>query len=563
MTSSNEFSALPSQQNSGLSDLGKQPFFRWRQALAIAILYFVVTLTLALHRYFTFYATYDQGIFNQVFWNGMHGHFFQSSLSSVLSGAVSLDGQIPTVFYHRLGQHFTPALLVWLPIYALVPSAATLVVLQITLITLAGLVLYALARHYLQPALALLILAGYYTCNAVIGPSVSNFHDFCQIPLFVFTLLFALEKRWWWLVWLMAGLILLVRQDAGVGLFGVGVYLATSRRYPRLGLAFCVLSFSYILFATNVLMPMFSNDISQRFMIERFGQFAQGQEASTINILWSMISQPWQVLGQIFNNPLNKIFYLLTQTLSLVFIPLIAPVAWAIAGFPLLQLLLQRGESALALHIRYAMTLVPGLCFGAVLWWSHHPHRFTPRFRRLWIGCMILSVLIAAAYSPHKVLYFAVPDSFRPWVHVSLTRQWNHASHIRSLMQQIPADASVSSTTPIIPHISGRRAILRLPYLQVRNDQQQVGDVDYILADLWQLEQYQVAFSFERGQFQAAISTLDQVIAQKKYGIQGLEDGVILLQKGQPSKSNLIPVWTALRQHYQPILTQIELKQRR
>ncbi|HEY9753465.1 MAG TPA: DUF2079 domain-containing protein, partial [Coleofasciculaceae cyanobacterium] len=162
-----------------------------------------------------------------------------------------------------------------------------------------------------------------------------------------------------------------------------------------------------------------------------------------------------------------------------------------------------------------------------------------------------------------KVLYFAVPDSFRPWVHVPLTRQWNHASHIRSLMQQIPADASVSSTTPIIPHISGRRAILRLPYLQVRNDQQQVVDVDYILADLWQLEQYQVAFSFERGQFQAVISTLDQVLAQKKYGIQGLEDGVILLQKGQPSKSELIPVWTALRQHYQPILTQIELKQRK
>jgi hypothetical protein len=298
-------------------------------------------------------------------------------------------------------------------------------------------------------------------------------------------------------------------------------------------------------------------------MIERFGQFAEGQQASTLDILWSMVSQPWRVLGQILSNPLNKIFYLLAQTLSLVLVPLVAPFSWAIAGFPLLQLLLQRGESALALHIRYAMTLVPGLFFGAVLWWSRHPQKFTPRFRRVWVGCMILSVLIATGYSPHKVFYFAVPDSFQPWVHVSLTRQWQHSAHIRSLIQQLPPDASVSSTTPIIPHISGRRAILRLAFLQFRNDQQQVVDVDYILADLWQLEQYQVAFSFERRQFQEVVATLDRVLQDNKYGIQGLEDGVILLQRGQPSKPELVSEWAQLRQNYEPILTQIKLKQRK
>ncbi|MDJ0650850.1 MAG: DUF2079 domain-containing protein, partial [Xenococcaceae cyanobacterium MO_188.B19] len=43
-----------------------------------AVIFFLCTLTLTLHRHFSFYSSYDQGIFNQVFWNGTHGRFFQS-----------------------------------------------------------------------------------------------------------------------------------------------------------------------------------------------------------------------------------------------------------------------------------------------------------------------------------------------------------------------------------------------------------------------------------------------------------------------------------------------------
>ena len=111
-----------------------------------AIIFFLVTLSLTLHRHFTFYSSYDQGIFNQVFWNGTHGRFFQSTLSSQLSTNVVHSGEVPSVDYHRLGQHFTPALLFWLPIYYLFPNPATLTVLQAILVTAAGIVLYFLAR---------------------------------------------------------------------------------------------------------------------------------------------------------------------------------------------------------------------------------------------------------------------------------------------------------------------------------------------------------------------------------------------------------------------------------
>lgn len=351
-----------------LLKLQKQPGLRL--AIGVAIAFFVVCLILTLNRYYSFYASFDQGIFNQVFWNNLHGRFFQSSLSSSLSTNVVHSGEVPEVYYHRLGQHFTPALLLWLPVYALFPFAATLSVLQVTLVTAAGIVLYFLARQYLQPPLAAMITASFYAANAILGPTLSNFHDVSQIPLFMFSLLLAMEKRCWWLFWLLAVLILAVREDSGITLFGVGFYLVLSKRYPRLGLAVCTLSFGYILVLTNLIMPLFSADISRRFMLERFGQYADGQEASTLEIIWGMISNPGRLLVELFSPFFGTVQYLLGQWLPLAFVPAVTPASWAIASFPLLKLFLGQGESVLSFNIRYAMTVVPGLFYGAILWWS-------------------------------------------------------------------------------------------------------------------------------------------------------------------------------------------------
>ena len=214
-------------------------------AIAAAVLFWLVLVTVLLHRHYSMYpayASFDQGIFNQVFWNGAHGRPFQSSLSSTLSTPVVHDGELPSVSYHRLGQHFTPALLLWLPLYALLPHPVTLLVLQITLLTAAGLLLYRLARERVGVAIASFITVSFYAANAVIGPSLANFHDLCQVPLFVFTLFLALEQRRWWAFWLAAAVILAIREDAGVILFSIGAYLMVSRRSLLVGLSLCTVS---------------------------------------------------------------------------------------------------------------------------------------------------------------------------------------------------------------------------------------------------------------------------------------------------------------------------------
>lgn len=527
---------------------------RW--VIISAIAFFTLTLGLTLHRHFTFYSSYDQGIFNQVFWNGTHGNFFQSTLSSQLSTNVVHSQEVPNVSYHRLGQHFTPALLLWLPIYYLFPHPATLTVLQAIFITAAGLVLYALGRIYLEPAIAFFITLSFYGANAVLGPSLANFHDISQIPLFVFSLLWAMEKRRWWLFSILTVCTLAVREDSGITLFGVGVYLILSRRYPKIGLIVCSLSFLYIIALTNLIMPLFSEDIAKRFMLERFGQYAEGESASTLEIIWGMVSNPWRLLVQLVTPVGKTVTYLLGQWLPLAFIPVVAPAAWAIALFPLLKLLLGQGESVLAISIRYAMSITPGLFYGAILWWAGQgfanfnrplknckPRKLYPQFRRFWVFCICLSLLFTVTSNPSRTLYFLIPDSIQPWVYVSAPEQWQRAGQIRSVLNKIPSNASVSATTSLIPHLSSRREVIRLPGLQFKNDAEEVISVRYIVADLWRSERYSPAFREDRWWLETITHLIEDVTQRNLYGIVEFNNGVVLLQKDVDSDERAIALW--------------------
>lgn len=528
--------------------LQKRPYLTL--VLGTAIGFWAVCSALALWRYYQFYpsyATFDQGIFNQVFWNSLHGDFFQSSLSSTESIAVAQDGIPPNVAYHRLGQHFTPALMVWLPMYALFPSPAGLSLLQVTLVAIAGVALYGLARQRLPAQLSALITISYFAANAVIGSTLANFHDFCQIPLYLFGLLLALEKRWWGVLGLLALLTLLVREDAGVVLFGVGFYLLLLRRDRTrwLGLALCLLSVGYMAILTLVVMPLFSEDLSRRFMVEQFGQFVEKENASTLEVVGAMLRQPLRLVQEIVQPIGSTGRYLVGQGLPLAFVPWISPASWAIAGFPLLQIFLRQDPSALALDRRYAITVVPGLFYGAIIWWSQHPHRLKPTFRRVWLICILLALGLTLISNPNRALSWILPDSIQPLVYTTPARQVEHAQALRSLLASIPADASISASSFIVPHVSGRRQVLRFPQLRLQNDQQKLVAVDYAIVDLWQFQQYESVYPWEQEQLQRSLKGINRMLQGDRYGLTQFRDGVAVLQRGQASDEIALQAWSA------------------
>ena len=191
-----------------------------------------------------------------------------------------MDRQQSYALYIHVGQHFVSYFLIWMPIYALFLSPLTMIFLQVGLIASAEIVLYFLARHYLSVALSLIIVASYYRANGVIGSTLGNFYEHCQIPLFIFSLLLALEKQRCPLFWLLAVLKLGILADAGISLFGIGAYLIFSRRYPRAGIALCSLSLSYMVFITNTIMPMFLVENSRLYLANYFSKFVKTEKPS-------------------------------------------------------------------------------------------------------------------------------------------------------------------------------------------------------------------------------------------------------------------------------------------
>lgn len=528
-----------------------------RTSLILAFIFFGVTLSFGLNRYYSFYATYDHGLFNQVFWNSIHGHLFQSSLSSAASSASLIDRQLSSTSYIHLGQHFVIDFLLWMPLYALFPSPVTLIVLQVILITVAGLVLYALARHFaLSTGLSVMLVASYYGANGIIGPTLGNFYEHCQIPLFLFSLILALEKRCWWLFWLLTALTLGTREDTGITLFGIGVYLIVSRRYPRIGWGLCTISFSYVVLVTNTIMPLFSNDNSRLYLAAYFKQFIKDDRPSTLELLWAIISQPQLILKVFFSDLFRRVRYLLGLWLPLAFVPAISPPAWMMSSFPLLVLLLQvANKSATSINTRYALSIIPLLFYGAILWWSQHREKFKPRLHRFWLGCVGLSLIFTLTSNPNRAFYFLIPEHLNPLVYTSLSHQWQHAANLQTVLNLIPPTASVSTSSYIVPHLSSRREIIRLEIMRLIGDAGNPIDVDYAVVDLWQIQQPELAAPVDRARIRSIVPIIDRVLQQGTYGIVQVLDDIVLVQKGVSSNPQAHLNWLKLREKIQPLLS--------
>ena len=479
-------------------------------------------------------ATMDQGILFQVLWNGLSGHPFESTLSSQLSTNVVHGGALPAIGYHRLGQHFTPTLALWIPLVALLGKWA-LPMLQVALIAAAGLVLHRIARLRLEPDLAAMIGLAYFGANAVIGPALGNFTDLSQLPLCVFVLLLGLLERRLALILPAALLLPLIREDTGVVLVGVGLWLLVRDR-SRWPLAAALIAYGggWVVLVTNVLMPLFSQDNSRRFMVENFGQYLQGQEqASSLEVATLALRQPLVLLQELVSPPRDTLLYLAGQGLPLLFIPWIALDSWLLMGLPLLGLLLAQGSNnPLSINIRYTYLVVPGLFAGSALWWQRHQQLFASRrLRRVWAGCILLSLLFTLGSNPNRSLSWLMPDSIQPLVYRNPARQWQHAQQAHAALALIPADASVAAGSQLIPHLAARQVLVRFPdHVGYQSRDGQALPVDWIAVDLDHQIRYAKAFPQEQKALKRSVRLLNS-LSSDNYRVQQVSDGVVVLQR--------------------------------
>ncbi len=400
------------------------------------------------------YNAYDLAIFNQVFWNTLHGDWLNMTINA----------------NSYLADHFTPILFLFLPIYWLKPGPELLLILQSCLLALAAWPLYAISRLILQDKFISLGIGLLWLFNPVVHSI--NFYEFHLETVLAFLILWVFyfyQREKLGLFLLFFCLSLLVREDAAIAMIGFSFLAILDKRSWQWILIPGLLAIVYFIFAIK-LISFFSPIENYKFLV--YYQWAGGD--SLLTIIWSWFKQPLEFLRHLFNwHNLN--FFILF--LPLCFLPLLKPKYLILIILPALQIFLtSSGFSSFVAFSHYAVFFLPALFIAFIF--SVEKVQQSSRILRENKAFLGIVFLVTTFY----FLFTLSPASagFQP----------NHYFKGDYFVNNIGLDSKVAVSDNLAPLLSSRSEIYLVRYAYVGRNQfstlpWQLPPVDYILID-WQ-----------------------------------------------------------------------------
>lgn len=441
-------------------------------------IYAVVFTVLLLWKYSHFYYdNLDLAIFNNTFWNTLHGHIFEASIH-------------PPSY---LGDHFSPFIFLMLPLYALAPIPQTLLIMQTIAIALSGLPIYLIAKIILgkDKAWTALLVSFLWLVN----PLVHNM-NFFEFELMAFAVLGFLWVMWAylaqrpWLFIIASLLTLSIREDFVFILFVFTFLALLEKRSLVWKIAPVALSACWGILAFASI-SMFAPHNSYKFL--RYYGWLGGTDLTSIAM--SFIMHPIQVLLHIctwYN--IEFVFGLLFPLFFFVnfknkySLLLITPAAQImLAGF---------GGSGLILSTYYAGYLVAILFLLCIV----QIKKFKPEELPQWVPIELRSRKVIYAI----IAFAAVYSSLAYGSIAGAASMWHKPHQIaakNTLLSMVPADAAVATTYSLLPSLSSRQYIYLFPYAAIGKNQYALEDyrlpdnTEYLLIDWDEMVLAQMHFS--------------------------------------------------------------------
>jgi uncharacterized membrane protein len=421
--------------------------YEGRIAVAIVVLYAAVLGSLALIRHWAFHSTaLDLGVFDQVLWNTVHGRFMESTLS--------LERCDPHSFFL---DHFSPALLLIVPLYLVVPRPETLIVFQTAALALGALPVYLLARHFLPRGAERLIWVALYVLSAPLA--WITFYDFHEITLAVLPLglaMYFLATRRTIPLLICLGASFLVKEELPLIAIGFGLALLVQRRFG-LGALVTIVSAAWFIVTLKVIIPAFAGGAPYQYL----GRYASlgGNE---LEIARTLLLDPLRVIRVLLSGEVgSKIAFVLTLFAPGLGLALLARSALIPSIVPLGYLLLSNYGGQHTHHNQYGAPVIP-LALGASLL-GFARLRVSPRVRRRLTVAMVAS---AVAFSlVHGAIPFT-PGFYDAYLRGNPNRAPSEGQvFVREArydpflpaVAAIPADASISSRDFFTTQVPERR----------------------------------------------------------------------------------------------------------
>lgn len=245
---------------------------------------------------------FDMGIFTQVYESIIQGR----------GAATSLERDI---LQSHFAVHISPILYLLTPIYYLFPSPVTLVVLQILITFSAVIPFYLILKEFQlnRVWISLLILM-----LGVMPPLITghfyDFHENSFLAPLVLWLFYAHLRGNQWGIYTSALLVLLVKEDAFIYVFAIGLYFLFQRRVRTLPPIKLILSHVVIPIIYFSACIYYLNQFGDGAMTSRFDNFMIGEGDGLLGIAVNALTNPLYTIHTLFRPA--KVIYLLTIFLS-------------------------------------------------------------------------------------------------------------------------------------------------------------------------------------------------------------------------------------------------------
>lgn len=520
----------------------------------------VALAALAYSIYFCFFLTTKQeafltngedlGIMDQAIWNLLHGSMLHQTICNTLTdtNCYSLNG------ITRFAIHFEPMLFPISLLYLVWPDPRTLMILQVLVVASGAFPAFWLARLRLHNAWAGVPFALLYLLYPAQQYAVNfDFHaETLTIALLLFALYFLyIRKTFWFLVFVI--LCLACKEEIAGVVFMLGLWTLLLQGRWRLGTGLIGLAIGWT--AMGLIVVHYSSPIGHSLLASRYAYLGDGPVQAAFNIL----THPIWIIKEHVREPAHM-HYLRDLLAPAGYLPLLAPWVLIFASPTLALNLLSSTPNMYSGNFQYNAEIIPILTFSSIeatvlmLWlvrWlmarlsqragagvsveseKQRMELSRPPARMHWPSLSLLvqiSVLVLVlCYMLVRVFNSTVQYnvySVMPYAHGFVRPQvTQHDKLATHFLKEIPANASVSAQTTLVPHLSERQYIYLFPYA--------VNHADYIFLDA-------SAYTYPFKDYNAYASSVKSILQQGNYGIVDMDDSYLLLKHGY-QQSDIVP----------------------
>lgn len=500
--------------------------------LFISVLsYIVIFSILAFLKFSNFrYNALDLGIINQVFYNSVHGKFFESTIH-------------PSTY---LKDHFSPILFLFLPLYILFQSPLLLIIIQISAIAVCSIPIYLIAKNYFSKIPSFLVALAWLLNPAVQNLSLFEFSFLSlALPCIFFALYYYTKNRMGTLL-MFSCVALLVREDVSLFIFMLGLLMIFDKKNIRWGIATLIISSFYFIISMKIIALLGGNGGYKFF------------------VYYSWLGKDWlEVIKNILLHPIiwikrfwsiGNIEMILGFLLPFSFLPIFGTRYLLLSSLIYAQIFFGApGPSGLILKTQYSTLFLPSLFMSYIFGMYHLKTSkknsfFQKYFVKDFLGkIIIITAVIYSMFTLGPIIGTIEKNVIRK----------NKATNIRqhSLLKIIPPHSSVVSSYKFLPHVSSREFIYGFNYFFIGKEQFGIKDfiipetTQYLLMDSSDFISYELQYrdnEFYKDSFSSGDDRVRNFLQENNFGILDIIEDDVVWKRDFSSQKSLYTVLKTL-----------------